>query len=115
MNSRHIHAGLLSVFAVVLMLYSMNSSDGMVGLGGMVEADEETILHRYRSRNKKARIERAQLREMHIVEGFNSDPLPNRTDWRSADEMCANRSDFFCIPALRNFETELRVCRQLAV
>ncbi|RCN45863.1 hypothetical protein ANCCAN_08160 [Ancylostoma caninum] len=110
MNARHIHAVLLSVFAVVLMLYSMNSSDGMIGLGGMVEADEEIILHRYHSRNKKAKIERAQLREMDIVEEFNSDPLPNRTDLRSADEMCANSSDFFCIPALRNFETELRVC-----
>ncbi|KAL6732177.1 hypothetical protein Aduo_002964 [Ancylostoma duodenale] len=90
MNSRHIHDGLLSVFAVVLMFYSMNSSDGMIGFGSMMEADDGTILHRYHSRNKKARIERAQLREVDVVDEFNSDPLPNRTELKSADEITAS-------------------------
>ncbi|EYC15896.1 hypothetical protein Y032_0035g3033 [Ancylostoma ceylanicum] len=115
MNSRHVHAGLLSVLAVLLMFYSMNSSDGMVGLAGMVRTAEGRQWHRYSSRSRKAGIERMQLQEMDIVEEFNSDPLPNRTNSWSADEMCAHSSDFYCIPALRNFETELRVAPKYKV
>ncbi|VDM79365.1 unnamed protein product [Strongylus vulgaris] len=46
---------------------------------------------------------------MDIVEEFNSDPLPNRTDTRSANEMCGNHSVLFCIPPLKNFEAEFRI------
>ncbi|CAJ0606458.1 unnamed protein product [Cylicocyclus nassatus] len=49
------------------------------------------------------------LSEMEVVKKFNSDALPNRTDTRTADEMCSNYSDYQCIPPLRIFEAKFRV------
>ncbi|CAJ0595957.1 unnamed protein product [Cylicocyclus nassatus] len=82
----------------------------MIGHISTNEHEEEKQIQKYHNRlGKLPKRGSSDFFQMEIVEEFNSDPLPNRTDTRTADEMCSNHSDYHCIPPLRSFEAEFRV------